>query len=97
MPLFAATALFIGHHLVLPADMERRWIAAFPTYFDTAWKAGVQLALSIGFTTFVLTTIGMLIGKAVGARFGKIAEFFGGVALIVIGASILAEHMGWLA
>ena len=50
MPLFAATALFIGHHLVLPADLERKWIAAFPTYFDTAWKAGVQLALSIGFT-----------------------------------------------
>lgn len=55
------------------------------------------IALSIGFTTFVLTTIGMLIGKAVGARFGKIAEFVGGVALIVIGASILADHMGWLA
>jgi hypothetical protein len=50
MPLFAATALFIGHHLVRPADMERKWIAAFPTYFDTAWKTGVQLALSIGFT-----------------------------------------------
>jgi putative Mn2+ efflux pump MntP len=44
----------------------------------------------------VLTTIGMLIGKAVGRRFGKAAEFVGGVALIVIGASILAEHMGWL-
>lgn len=55
------------------------------------------IAASIGFTTFVLTTIGMLIGKAVGARFGKIAEFVGGVALILIGASILADHMGWLA
>ena len=55
------------------------------------------IALSIGFTTFVLTTIGMLIGKAVGARFGKAAEFLGGVALIVIGASILADHMGWIA
>lgn len=48
--LFSAAALFIGHHLILPADIERRWIAAFPTYFDTAWKAGVQLGLSIGFT-----------------------------------------------
>ncbi|WP_291838386.1 manganese efflux pump MntP family protein, partial [Brevundimonas sp.] len=55
------------------------------------------IAASIGFTTFVATTIGMLIGKAVGARMGKAAEFLGGVALIVIGASILAEHMGWLA
>jgi putative Mn2+ efflux pump MntP len=44
----------------------------------------------------VLTTIGMLIGKAVGARFGKTAELLGGVALIGIGALILAEHMGWI-
>lgn len=54
------------------------------------------IALSIGFTTFVATTIGMLIGKAVGVRLGKVAEFLGGVALIVIGTTILAEHMGWL-
>lgn len=47
---FAAVALFIGHHLVLPADRERRLIAAYPTYFDTAWLAGVQLTLSLGFT-----------------------------------------------
>ena len=55
------------------------------------------IALSIGFTTFVATTIGMLIGKAVGMRFGKVAEFVGGVALIIIGLTILADHMGWMA
>jgi manganese efflux pump family protein len=54
------------------------------------------IAACIGFTTFVLTTIGMLIGRAVGVRFGKVAEFLGGVALILIGLSILADHMGWL-
>lgn len=54
------------------------------------------IALSIGASTFVLTTIGMLIGKAVGVRFGKVAEFLGGVALIAIGLSILADHMGWV-
>jgi len=54
------------------------------------------IALSIGVSTFVLTTLGMLIGKAVGVRFGKVAEFLGGVALIVIGLSILADHMGWM-
>lgn len=47
---FSAAALFIAHHLVAPADMERRRIASYPAYFDTATKAGVQLALSIGFT-----------------------------------------------
>jgi len=71
MPLFAATALFIGHHLVLPADMERRWIAAFPTYFDTAWKAGVQLALSIGFTAafWILLFLGAALFNVIGLRF----------------------------
>ncbi len=55
------------------------------------------IALSIGFTTFALTTVGMLIGRAVGARFGKIAEFVGGVALIGLGTLILLEHLGILA
>ena len=52
------------------------------------------IAASIGFTTFVLTTVGMLIGKAVGSRFGKIAEMLGGLALIAIGLSILLDHLG---
>ena len=48
---FAVAALvFIGHHLVQPADLERRRIARFPTYFDVTWKHGVQGALSLGFT-----------------------------------------------
>lgn len=45
-----AALLFIGHHLVQPADMERRRIARFGTYFDVTWKHGVQLALSLLFT-----------------------------------------------
>jgi hypothetical protein len=71
MPLFAAAALFIGHHLVLGADMERRWIAAFPTYFDTAWKAGVQLALSIGFTGafWILLVLGAALFHVIGLDF----------------------------
>lgn len=54
------------------------------------------IAASIGFTTFVLTTIGLLIGKAVGAKFGKAAEFVGGIALIGLGTMILLEHLGVL-
>lgn len=55
------------------------------------------IALSTGLTTFALTTLGMLIGRAVGARFGKIAELIGGVALIGLGTIILLEHLGLLA
>ncbi|RZJ87553.1 MAG: DUF4153 domain-containing protein, partial [Brevundimonas sp.] len=71
MPLFAGAALFIGHHLVLPADLERKWIAAFPTYFDTAWKAGVQLALSIGFTGafWILLFLGAALFDVIGLKF----------------------------
>ncbi|WP_420478710.1 DUF4153 domain-containing protein [Brevundimonas sp. FT23028] len=71
MPLFAGAALFIGHHLVLPADLERRWIAAFPTYFDTAWKAGVQLALSVGFTGafWILLFLGAALFRVIGLTF----------------------------
>ena len=54
------------------------------------------IAASIGFTTFVLTTIGMLIGRAVGLKVGKAAEIVGGVALIGLGTMILMEHLGVL-
>ncbi len=55
------------------------------------------IALSIGCTTFICTSIGMLIGKAVGRRFGTLAELIGGVALIAIGVAILVDHLGLLA
>lgn len=68
---FSAAALFISHHLILPADNERRWIASFPAYFDTAWKAGVQLALSIGFTGafWLLLHLGAALFKMIGLSF----------------------------
>ena len=52
------------------------------------------IAACIGFTTFALATLGLLIGKAVGARFGKIVELIGGLALIALGLKILLEHLG---
>lgn len=47
---FGAAALFIAHHLIVPAARAGRWIAPYADYFDTAWKAGVQLAMSLAFT-----------------------------------------------
>ncbi|MGA1860295.1 manganese efflux pump MntP family protein [Azospirillum sp. 11R-A] len=57
----------------------------------------IVIALSIGFATFAMTTIGMMIGKAVGVRFGKVVEVLGGMALIGLGCSILVEHLGLIA
>jgi len=58
--LFAATGFFIAHTLVLAAVRDGRRIAAYPTYFDTAWKLGVQLAFSGLFTgiTWLVLTLG---------------------------------------
>jgi hypothetical protein len=69
--LFSAAALFIAHHLVVPADMERRRIASYPTYFDTATKAVVQLALSIGFTGafWALLHLGSALFQIIGLEF----------------------------
>lgn len=71
MLAFTAAALFIAHHLVVPADQARRRFAPFPTYFDTAWKAGVQLALSIGFTGafWILLHLGAALFNIIGLKF----------------------------
>jgi len=53
----------------------------------------VANAIAIGLATFLMTTIGILAGRALGQRFGRYAESVGGVVLIVIGISILFGHL----
>jgi putative Mn2+ efflux pump MntP len=50
-------------------------------------------ALAIGCATLLMATAGILIGRFIGEKFGRIAEGIGGVGLTVIGAKILIEHM----
>ncbi|MNQ52083.1 hypothetical protein D3C85_660870 [compost metagenome] len=68
---FSAAALFIAHHLIVPAVAARRWIADFDDYFDTAWKAGVQLVLSLGFTGafWLLLFLGAALFHVIGLSF----------------------------
>ena len=47
----------------------------------------------IGITTFVLAFLGVVVGRRVGARFGKPAEIVGGIVLILIGTRILIDHL----
>jgi hypothetical protein len=44
-----SVAGLIGHALVAAGDADRRLIAAYPTYFETGWRLGVQLALAASF------------------------------------------------
>ncbi len=51
------------------------------------------VALVIGLTTLVMVTIGMLLGNVLGTLVGKRAEIVGGAILIVIGTTILFQHL----
>lgn len=53
-------------------------------------------AASIGFATMLMVTIGVMVGRLVGATIGKRAEVLGGLILIGVGSVILAEHLGYL-
>jgi manganese efflux pump family protein len=52
----------------------------------------VVAAAAIGCATLLMATAGILIGRLLGEKFGRIAEAIGGVGLIVIGSKILIEH-----
>lgn len=52
------------------------------------------IAAAIGFSTFVMVTIGVMLGRVLGLIAGKRAEIAGGIILIGIGALILVEHLG---
>ena len=58
-------------------------------------KVDIMLSsLIIGITTFIISSIGVIIGNKFGNKYGKRAELFGGIILIIIGAKILLEHLG---
>ena len=53
-------------------------------------------AIRAGLVFGVIEAITPVIGRAVGQRFGKIAELLGGLALVALGWTILLEHLGVL-
>ena len=77
-------------------------VTGFATSID-AMVVGVGLAimgadimvtaLAIGFSTFVMVTIGVMLGRVLGLVAGKRAEIAGGLILIGIGSLILYEHL----
>ncbi len=76
-------------------------LTAFGTSID-AMAVGVSLAFIsvnialaaalIGFATFMMVTIGIMLGSALGSLIGKRAEIFGGVTLILVGLWIFFSH-----
>lgn len=48
--LFSAAGFYIAHSLVLATGIDKKRIASYPTYFETAWKLLVQIIFSSLFT-----------------------------------------------
>lgn len=75
---------------------------SFATSID-AFAIGISFALLnlsivtpvliIGLITFIVSIIGLQLGKYFGKRIGKFIEIFGGVILLGIGIKILIEHL----
>ncbi|MET0956345.1 MAG: manganese efflux pump MntP family protein [Cryobacterium sp.] len=84
-------------------NVRELMVLAIATSID-ALAVGVTLAFLpvsilgavglIGATTLVVAFLGVLIGRRVGARFGKPAEIAGGLILVFIGTRILLDHLG---
>jgi putative Mn2+ efflux pump MntP len=78
-------------------------VTGFATSID-ALAVGVGLAFidanivttagAIGLSTFIMVTLGVMVGRGLGKLAGKRAEIVGGLVLIAIGALILYEHIG---
>jgi manganese efflux pump family protein len=81
-------------------------ITAFSTSID-AMAVGVSLAFidvnimitaaAIGLATFMMVTLGVMLGRLLGLAVGKRSEIVGGIILIGIGSFILYEHLNGLA
>ncbi len=77
-------------------------VTAFATSID-ALAVGVGLAFvnvnilvaagAIGLATLTMVTLGVMLGRVLGTLVGKRAEMVGGVVLILVGATILYEHL----
>lgn len=52
----------------------------------------VTTALAIGCATFIMSTLGLMVGRFIGPLLGKRAEILGGIVLIGIGSEILWSH-----
>lgn len=85
-----------------PFRIQVLLLLALATSID-ALAAGITLpflnvrlltaAIVIGATTFVLSLVGVKLGRVFGDRFGGSLDVFGGLVLIGIGTKTLIEHL----
>lgn len=57
----------------------------------------ISSALTIGITTFIISSLGSYLGHGFGAKYKDKAEIAGGIILILMGTKILLSHLGIIA
>lgn len=78
-------------------------LAGLATSID-AMAVGVSLAFAdvhiavvaavIGLCTFGMVTLGVMLGRVLGGMIGQRAEIAGGLILLIVGTTILHDHLG---
>jgi hypothetical protein len=73
LAIFLAAGFFIAHALIVGGDMDRRFMATYPTHFDVAWKLALQLILTLFFTSafWALLWLGAFLFQLIGLSFLK--------------------------
>jgi len=69
-----------------------------PSQHHGFWKLALtgfatSIDAVIGLCTLTMVTAGIMLGRVLGSMVGKRAEIIGGVILVIIGATILYEHL----
>lgn len=68
-------------------------LAVGVTFAFTATNIFLSIII-IGLVTFIISFLGVIIGKKFGDKFQNKAELVGGIVLIIIGLKIVLEHFG---
>ena len=87
---FSAKAMF---PLAIADSIDALAVGVTFAFMDVSILPAILL---IGAATFLFSAAGVKIGHQFGARFKSKAEMAGGIILIVIGLSVLLEHLGIL-
>lgn len=54
---FCVVGFYIAHALVLASGQDQRRLASYPTYFEIAWKLGIQLLFSLLFVAVLVLVL----------------------------------------
>ena len=96
---------FDGHDKLTQADPSRGWMMVLLSIAVSIDALAIGFSLSminvdiwypaviIGVVTFLLSLLGLRLGKTLGRKVGKRMEIIGGLILIIIGIRILLSHL----